>query len=173
MYSSIVPFIPGFLFNIVVAFHVVLCDCGFLHSCDLTVPHFVNIIQFICYVMNSTPINIWVHIFWLNKCVYISLCTQEMELLGQGLWNIFNFNRYSQIIVFHTVVPVTLPSAMHENFRGSQPARIQYVYVTPVVSHMDLHFPDHKSVVHLSVLSYMSILSPIFLLAWLSVFVFD
>lgn len=62
--------------------------------------------------------------------MYRFLSVPRNGIAWSGVMNIFNFNRYSQI-VFHTVVPLTLPSAMHENFRGSQPARIQYVYVTP------------------------------------------
>ena len=80
--------------------------------------------------------------------MYTFLSVLRSGIVWSEVMNIFSFNRYSQV-VFHTVLPLTLPSAMHENFSGSQPAKIQYVCYTflilailVVISHMDLHFSD-------------------------------
>lgn len=84
-----------------------------------------------------------------------------MELLGQGLW-IYSILILSNSFPHCCTSYITISNAWEfQRFTACQNSIcLRYAFfilaILVVVSHMDLHFPDHKSVVHLSVLSYMT-----------------
>lgn len=120
----------------------------FLHSCGLTVLHFVNIIQFSWCIMNHTRMNILIHVFWLKKEVHVSVGS----IPGNGIaWSEgmpkFSFSRYCQIVFQSVCTSYTATSNAWE-FPCSAACQqsicciLLILAILIIISHVDFHFSD-------------------------------